>query len=116
MNTLNNAAKIDFVKNILTGVKFHSDFADGMEYNDPILSESFDELSPEVILTVKDNVWDLHKKFKDTDIHAVLEGYVKFIGRSHTNATALVIHLKADEDWEQHHDLSKLTGLKFKLA
>lgn len=114
MNHITTVEQIVNLSHVLLGFKVYSEFADGLCYNDPIMGE-FNANMPEVIITVEDDSCEAYKHLTNNGIHCFQRGVSRYVGNTFYNGTNVDIHIKLDEDWELHHDASKLTGLKFKL-
>ena len=114
MNRITTTGQMARLNDVLLGFKFHCEFADGLCYNDPIMGE-FNEDTPEVIITIEDDGHQAYKHLVANGIHCIQRGVNRYVGNTFYNGTNIDIHVKIAEDWELHHDASKLTGLKFKL-
>ena len=115
MNAINTVEQLARLKFALSNFKFHSDFADGLEYNDPIYGK-FNEDAPEIILTIKDDNSQAFRHLVVNGFSCTQRGVNRYKGNTFTNGTSTDIHILVSEDWELHHDIAKLTGLKLKLA
>jgi hypothetical protein len=115
MNSINTAAQMVHLSHVISVFKFNAEFADGLCYNNPIMGK-FNEDTPEVIITIEDDGHQAYKHVLANGIHCIQRGVNRYVGNTFYNGTNIDIHVKIAEDWELHHDASKLTGLKFKLA
>lgn len=114
MNTINTVLQLAHLKDTIANFKFVSEFADGLCYNDPIMGE-FNHDAPEIIISFADDDQQIYKHLIARGYACSQRGVNRYHGRCFGNGTNTDLHLVVAEDWELHHDMTKLTGLNFKL-